>query len=229
MSRAFALAGAALASLVLVGCQHPENNLAKSAVTPGQLYPLRADAQPDDILLAIHAEGLSPAQDAAVQAAADRWRDSGGQSIMISEPQTPADPAVAYKDVQAVRAHLIAAGVPAAAIQLAGYDSKGDPKAPLKVSFTRYEAEVASCGKNWENLTATEANVVQSNFGCAETANLAAMIADPADLNQPRTDGSADAGRRITVMQSYRKGETTSAASDSKASGAITSAVGGGQ
>ena len=229
MLRNITLAGAALASLGLCGCAHEENDRAKAAVTPTELYQLRADYQPDNIMLAIHADGLSPAQADAVRALADRWREGGGQPIKILAPRAAGSSDAAYRDAQAVRNRLIAVGVPAADIQQEVYDAAGDAQAPLKVGFVRYQANVPACGKSWENLTATEANVVQSNFGCAVTANIAAMVDDPADIVQPRPAGSADAGRRVTVMQNYRKGEITSAASDGKASGAISNAVGSSQ
>jgi pilus assembly protein CpaD len=221
--------GAVLAALTLAGCVHPEDDRAKAAVTPADLYQLKAENQPDTILLAVHADGLSQAQIDALRALVVRWRDGGGQPIQISAPQTTTGGGAAYRDVQAIRGRLIEAGVPAAAIQQDVYDPGGDPKAPLKVGFTRYQADVPACGKSWQDLTATESNTVQSNFGCAVTANLAAMIADPADIAGPRETGSPDAGRRVVMIQAYRKGDVTSSASDAKASGAISNAIGGAQ
>jgi pilus assembly protein CpaD len=227
MFRPFALACAALAGLTLAACAHSQNDLAKQAVTPTELYKLQAEDQSDEILLGVHPEGLSAAQDEAVRALADRWRDGGGRSIEISAPKDAANSVAAYRTAQAVRNRLIAQGVPSAAIEQHAYDAAGDAGAPLRVGFVRFQATVPACGQSWENLTATEANVVQSNFGCAVTANMASMIADPADIAGPRHAGAADAGRRVTVIQSYRKGDVTSSVADSKASGVISSSIGG--
>ncbi len=216
-------------ALVLTGCatgHDQENARAKAAVTPSQLYKLQAEDQSDEISLAIHAGALSAAQDEAVRALAARWRDGGARSIRIIAPSS-ADSTAAYRTAQAVRDRLIADGVPAAAIEQSAYDGAGDVQAPLRVSFVRFQAEVPACGQSWEDLTATKNNTVQSNFGCAVTANLAAMIADPADIAGPRAAGSADAGRRVSVIQSYRKGDVTSANADNKASGVISNAIGG--
>ena len=226
MRRYLALAGAALAGLSLGACAHSSNDLAKNAVTPTELYKLHAEDQADEILLAVHGEGLSPAQDEAVRALADRWRDGGGRSIQIATPKGGVDAGVAYKAAQAVRARLIGAGVPVVAIQQSAYDAGGDAHAPMKVGFVRFQADIPACGKSWENLTATEANVVQSNFGCAVTANMAAMIADPADIAGPRPTTGADAARRVAIIQAYRKGDVTSSAADAKASGAVSNAIG---
>ncbi len=235
MSRAIALAGIVLGGLALTGCVHDEDARAKAATTPSQLYALKAESQTDDIMLAVHVDGLSGAQVQAVQGLADRWRQAGAaQAVRISAPQSASDQTGVYKTAVyqyalAVRSRLVAAGVPATAIQQDAYDAGNDPKAPLKVGFVAFKADVPTCGKSWDNLTATESNVVQSNFGCAVTANIASMIADPADIAQPRDGGSADADRRITVIQAYRKGALTAAVADKQASGAISQAVGGSQ
>ena len=43
-------------------------------------------------------------------------------------------------------------------------------------------------------------------FGCAVTANIAAQIADPADLLAPRASDAPDAQRRQVVLDKYRQG-----------------------
>lgn len=225
MLRAPVLAGLALAGLTLVGCASADNQLAKNARTPTELYRLHAEDQSDRIMLAVHAGALSQAQQDALASLAARWREGGARAIQISAPHGLVDAVAAYKSAQAARDRLIAEGVPPEAITQRGYDAPDDPKAPLLIEFTRFDAVVPACGRSWENLTATEANVVQSNFGCAVTANMAAQIADPADIAEPRASGLADAGRRVTVVETYRKGQVTSAAADAKASGVVSTAV----
>ena len=225
MFRSLATAGLSMAVLILAGCASADNKLAKESRSPDDLYQLQAQDQSDQIMLAVHAEGLSPAQKDALAALAGRWREGGARAVQINAPHGLVDPLSAYKSAQAARDQLIALGVPADAISQQSYEAAGDPKAPLLIEFTRFEAVVAPCGRSWENLTATEANVVQSNFGCAVTANMAAQIADPADIAAPRATASADASRRVTVIQGYRKGEITAGATDSKSSGTVSSAV----
>ena len=45
------------------------------------------------------------------------------------------------------------------------------------------------------------------NFGCANQRNLAAMIDNPADLEQPRPETPAYTMRRNAAFEKYRKGE----------------------
>jgi pilus assembly protein CpaD len=47
------------------------------------------------------------------------------------------------------------------------------------------------------------------NFGCAYQRNLAAMIDNPADLEQPRSETAAYTIRRSEAFEKYRKGEPT--------------------
>ena len=47
------------------------------------------------------------------------------------------------------------------------------------------------------------------NFGCATQRNLAAMIDNPADLVQPRSETPAYTARRTEGFEKYRKGNPT--------------------
>jgi pilus assembly protein CpaD len=95
---------------------------------------------------------------------------------------------------------------------------------PIIVGFTRYEAHGPQCG-HWESFTKDYENRPSNNFGCAVTANFAAMIANPADLATPRPMTPADANRRETILEKYRKGEQTSTSKDAQANGAVSSVL----
>lgn len=49
------------------------------------------------------------------------------------------------------------------------------------------------------------------NHGCATQHNLAAIVANPADLLGPRAEAPADAARRQTALGRYRRGEPPNA------------------
>jgi pilus assembly protein CpaD len=50
------------------------------------------------------------------------------------------------------------------------------------------------------------------NFGCAYQRNMAAMIDNPADLVQPRSETPAYTMRRTEGFEKYRQGTTTATA-----------------
>jgi pilus assembly protein CpaD len=126
---------------------------------------------------------------------------------------------------EAARSFLISKGVPADQIEVTGYAPDGQGAPPLLVGYLRFEAELPECGKTWTNIAHSWKNDVQANFGCAVTANMAAQMADPGDLMGPRRMTPQDAARRQDVLDKYRRGEVTSSATDSKASGVISHAV----
>ena len=95
----------------------------------------------------------------------------------------------------------------------------------IVVAFNSYAADGPRCGRDWKSFTQSSDNTANSNFGCATTANLAAMIANPADLAAPRPEDPADAGRRQNVLTKYRAGSVTSTSSDSQATGHVSTAV----
>lgn len=186
---------------------------------------VRPVAQPDEIRLSAHRTGLSMNQGDALAAMAGRWMDAEGGEILIQAPTGGGDPAGAYRVATEGRDYLVRQGVPSQLIRINGYDAKGDAAAPVLFGYMRYAVQVPQCGQRWSNLTSTRNNTVDPNFGCAVTANMAAQIANPADLDHPRTMTPADAGRRGAVLDHYRKGEPTTSAKDDQASGAVSKAV----
>ena len=97
--------------------------------------------------------------------------------------------------------------------------------APVKITYRTLVAVGPDCRKGWDDMAATGSNRNYGHFGCAASANLAAMIADPRDLQHPAAEDPSDATRRGVTLGKYRKGEQTSAAKDDQASGAVSSSV----
>lgn len=201
------LTAVGLSACATGGGDKTAENPALKAVNPGALYALQVDEAKDQIALAIHAEGLSPAQAAALKALAGRRAEANGGAVTVSLPEGAADATAAGRMDGAVEAALTQLGAPVAR---AAYRSD-DAQAPVLVSYAYDKADVPACGKHWQDLTKTKDNTVQSNFGCAVTANMAAMIANPADIRAPHAEDPADAERRMTVLGKYEAGKITGA------------------
>lgn len=95
--------------------------------------------------------------------------------------------------------------------------SAGSPVAPgmvapgaVRVVVSRTRASVPNC-PNWRVQSQPNfANHSMSNFGCAVNSNMAAMIADPADLVWGREGTGFDNGDTATrAIQSYRNAKPT--------------------
>jgi pilus assembly protein CpaD len=218
------MAAVSAAALCLAACASDPGSPARTAVNPGALYPVQAEIKADQLALALHAGGLSPAQVQALTVLAARWREEGEDAIVLQAPHGGANPVLAGRAQSDAHTLLLSLGVPEAGVRLAAYDA-ADPKAPLLVSFPRYAAKTIACGRHWDDLSATRDNTVQSNFGCAVAANMAAQIAHPADIAHPRNWDEPNADRRETVLGKYAAGKVTASDDDPAKSGNVSRAV----
>ena len=226
--RSAQLCMAVLASASLAACAAGGVSPADpAAITDLDQYPLKTIEHPDELRLAAHPQGLSQAQATAVAGLAERWERAGSGSVVVQTPRADADPRAAYATSAAAVDLLVSLGVPADRVQRIGYDPDHSGPAPVIVGFLAYQAAVPTCGRDWENLAATGANRPTRNFGCAVNANLAAQMANPADIAGPREMTAVDAGRRTVVLGKYRDGQITSSARDPQAAGGMSKVAGG--
>ncbi len=96
-------------------------------------------------------------------------------------------------------------GVHSSRIAMASYQA--DPtevSAPIRVSYAKLRAHTDKCGRWPEDIADTTENKHYANFGCAYQNNLAAQMANPADLLGPRKQSSIDAANRSRVIGVYR-------------------------
>lgn len=211
------------AALALTACATSGPAGGGVAMAPNVLDQWNASVQvtpvPDEIRLAAHPTGLSNNQARALDDFHSRWMQAEGGLIVISAPN-----AGGYRVGNDARLFLISQGVRADQVRLSGYDSAARD-APVVVGFQRFVVTTPKCGGSFSNFGGTFSNEPQDNFGCAVTANMAAQVANPADLAGARTMDPADPQRRGTVFDKYRKGETTSSTKDTQASGAVSQAI----
>lgn len=195
---------------------------APPALTPLEQYKPVVAATPERLALAVHPGGaLSPGQSAALEQYAADWRDTGtGAPVVVSSPGAAGPDG--QMQAQAAADRLVRLGVAPEAIRMAGYDAEGAGAAPVTLSYERLAASAPDCSRNWDNLVSTKSNEVSKHFGCAAATNMAAMIADPRDLQRPRAVTPADAGRRAFVLDKYRQGQPTASAKDEQAQGVIS-------
>jgi pilus assembly protein CpaD len=155
---------------------------------------------------------ITPETAALIDSFGRSYRDIGHGPLIVSTPAGAGDANAAARLAQATRVELAEGGVPYAAIAGSTYDAGGKPTAPVVLSFTRFTAEAPVCDPVWTvDLSKSADNRAPKTFGCFVNANLAGMIADPADLNGPRDIDPRDGARRAVVMDKYRQGEPTGA------------------
>lgn len=191
-------------------------------LTPLSRYALQVEPGLDRIALAVHDQGLSSNQHAALRDLAARYGASGSGAIRIESPA--GDDPVAVEQAWAMRAALQSAGVPGERIQMAAYVAP-DPRAPVLAGFETFRARVPDCSAEIRNLGGRSSNQSSSGFGCAITANMAAQIADPRDILGARAMTPADSGRAAVVLDNYRRGQISSTAQEPLVDGQISRAV----
>lgn len=101
-------------------------------------------------------------------------------------------------------------GVPSSRIALSSYGADASESGPpVRVVFTAMRAFTDKCGRWPDDLANHAENKHWANFGCSAQNNLAAQVANPADLLGPRQPSEIDAENRSEVIEAYRKREIT--------------------
>jgi pilus assembly protein CpaD len=160
--------------------------------------------------------GLSAPQRADVLGLAQVWVREGTGAIVADVPVDTPNARAAASAYGEIRLLLAAGGVPPRGIQVHHYHPD-DPRtlATIRLSYPRIAAVAGPCGVWPDDLGPSildngySENKSYYNFGCASQRNLAAMIDNPADLEQPRSETAAYTARRTAAFEKYRKGETT--------------------
>jgi pilus assembly protein CpaD len=222
---------AGLGLLALGACATDAGPARKAAtdpppITPSERYAIQVDPSPLELKLGVHEAGISPNQADALRDFVGRWMQTDRASITIKAPEHGPAQAAVYRTATGARDFLISQGVDPAAVRIVGYAAGDDKAAPVVVGFVRYQARGPQCGRSWGDLTKDYENAGYTEFGCSVTANIAAQIAEPADLLHPRDSDPPDATRRGNVLDKYRQGSTTSTAKDAQANGAVSSTGG---
>ncbi|HTX51357.1 MAG TPA: CpaD family pilus assembly protein [Caulobacteraceae bacterium] len=211
----------AVLALLALGACATDRTPAHDAVTPTEHYAIQVTPAPLELKLAAHADGLSPAQVEALRVFVSDWRNADEPDITLKAPEHGPDRDAAYRTTTDAHDFLVSQGVLPAKLRVIGYEAGGDANAPVLVGFLRYDAKGPTCGQSWSDLSQESSNREYPEFGCAVTADIAAMIANPADLLQPRASDPPDAQRRQTVTDKYRQGVTTSTPKDPQADGTL--------
>lgn len=215
IARTLVLAG--FVATGLAGCKHDEYTgqvAGWTLVDPEQRHPIIVSRQPQTMPfnVAHGSQGLTPQQRAALLGFADKARasDAGNSRVIIQTPTGSRNEVAAMHAVGDIRRILSDRGFADDLVQVEPYSEAGE-EPPVKVSYMRYIAEGPTCNHWSENLAFNPQNLPAPNMGCATQHNLAAMVANPADLLGPRTETDRPSERRQVTWEKYVKGESSTA------------------
>ncbi len=164
---------------------------------------------------------------------AERYKAFGQGQITLSTPSGGQAAKNAAASSNAVRRALASAGLGDVIATSVYHVADQKLAAPIRVSFQSLKAKVANpCGEWPRDLASGSSlygwqNETYWNFGCANQSTLAAQVADPRDLANPRGQTPSDVEMRLQGITKLRRGEDPSTRWNLK--GTNIGAVGGGQ
>lgn len=203
-------------ALVLSGCYVQKNVTAEIPNDYRKRHPiiLKEGEKTVEIFIGTNRGGLTEGQGADVLSFARLWKRESTGGVIIDVPSGTANEMAANGALREIRSILAATGVPPHAVSIRPYRTAPDKLATIKLNFSKIVADAGPCGLWPHDLgpaadPAYQENRSYWNLGCASQRNLAAMVANPSDLVQPRGEDPISTNRRSIVLDKYRKGEPT--------------------
>src|ERR1700744_3248772 len=221
LTRKLCMAGAMIGPAGALGaCQQTSDQMTTASVPDD--YRLRhpiavEEANHSVVVLVGHGRGgLSAEQRADVMALPQTWRHEATGPITADVPVDPPNAPAAADAFREIQSLLIAGGVPPRGVNLHRYHPS-DPRqmAAIRLNYPRMQATAGPCGLWPEDLgpaihdKSYLENKSWYNLGCAYQRDMAAMVDNPADLVQPRSETPAYLARRTEGFEKYRKGATS--------------------
>ena len=210
--------GAVLAAILipvvgLSGCaSHSTNDFEVGSVnsTYKTKHPIIIDEKEKvlDIPVPSSSFGLTTPTVSSIQGFAAEYRRGANGMMTIMLPSGSPNESAARSQMSEIVQTLSEQGISRGRIRSTTYyAAEHGSSAPVRLSYAAVSASVGECGKWTEDLAGKNTqNKNYHNFGCAYQNNIAAQIANPADLIAPRGMTPIDAERRNTAIEAYRDG-----------------------
>jgi pilus assembly protein CpaD len=210
-------------AVMLGACRHTEDELVTASYPDDYRlrHPIAIQEADRSIVVFVGQArgGLSASQRADVIGLAQIWLREGTGAISVDVPVDTRNARAAAETFREIQALLAAAGVPPRGIVMRNYRPEDPRQLPaIRLNYPKISAVAGPCGLWPEDLGPSIKNKTYFqnqqyyNFGCAYQRNMAAMVDNPSDLVQPRSETPPYTARRTAAFEKYRKG-TTSATS----------------
>jgi pilus assembly protein CpaD len=158
-----------------------------------------------DLPVASGDRGMTHSQKVSLDGFFDGYDRSAMPLVTISAPIGSGNEVAAADAAADFRRFIHSRGVPSSRIMMSSYSAPAvEVSAPVRVSYTAMRAQTNKCGRWPDDLTNDSDNKHYANFGCSYQNNLAAQVANPADLLGPRKQTEVDAENRDAVIDVYR-------------------------
>ena len=216
------LAILAAAMLFLPGCgslkkpQHIEVGSIPDDYRTNHPISLAEQEEHLDVLVGASDKSISLAQKSVIQGFVAQYMSNGSGPVQIMLPAGGTNAAAAKRVQGDIVTALRKGGVQSGYIVTTSYAPPSTESAnPVRIAYRALAASTTPCGKWPDDLSKDMENKHYADFGCSYQNNLAAMIANPADLLGPRALSQVDAAKRGEIIKKY---QTPSAAGGSEVS-----------
>lgn len=135
----------------------------------------------------------------------DGYDRSAAPTLTIQVPSGSANEVAATAAARDFARLAIASGVKRDRLVVTSYQAaSSEISSPVRVAYVAVRAQTDKCGRWPADLVDTSENKHYADFGCSYQNNLAAQMANPADLLGPRKLSTIDAENRGAVIDVYR-------------------------
>lgn len=149
--------------------------------------------------------GMTGQQKASLDGFLAGYDKSAAPVLRIMTPTGSANDVAASYAASDFARFARANGIPASRVMISSYQAgSGDISAPVRVAFTAMKAQTGKCGRWPDDILKNEENKHYADFGCSYQNNLAAQIANPADLLGPRKPAPIDATKRGNAIGDWQ-------------------------
>ncbi|MBZ9739370.1 MULTISPECIES: CpaD family pilus assembly protein [unclassified Mesorhizobium] len=205
--RAFPIMAVALSAL-LAGCAQ------RDSVTVGAIpddyrtnHPIVIAEKNQKIDLPVGAgdRGMTGSQRDTLLGFLDGYDKSAAATLTIQIPSGSANEVAATAAGRDFARLAAASGIKRSRIVVTSYQAgSSEASAPVRVSYIAVRAQTDKCGRWPADLVETSENKHYADFGCSYQNNLAAQMANPADLLGPRKSTTIDAANRSNAIGVYQ-------------------------
>lgn len=157
-----------------------------------------------DLPVGLTSFNMTTMQRTALEGFMANYANSGNGVVTILVPRGSANAGAARSTANDISKFLRSRGISSSRMQTLTYEADPSDSAPIRISYPVMRASVEPCGQWPEDLANTYENRQYYNFGCSYQNNLAAQIANPADLLGPRKMAPADMANRTRSINVYQ-------------------------
>ncbi|MGI6854078.1 CpaD family pilus assembly protein [Mesorhizobium sp. 1B3] len=196
------------ASAVLAGCAQ------RDSITVGSVpddyrtnHPIVIAEKEEklDLPVAASDRGMTRTQKVAIEGFLAGYDRSAAPVVRIITPSGGQNDVAASRATSDIARLLRSNGVPDGRIAFLSYQAgPAETAAPVRIAYSAMRAQTGKCGRWPDDLLKTSENKHYANFGCSYQNNLAAQLANPADLLGPRKPTEIDPENRADAIDQYK-------------------------